>query len=74
MAASADKHDHGHDHGAVRFALLVAAVFVVTIVLGLLVLGPMEPGGSRTVLRLERPGVPMQPQLPDPSKLIPQVV
>jgi hypothetical protein len=74
MAASADNRDHGHDRATLRFALLVAAVFIVTVVLGLLVLGPMDPGGSRTVLRLERPGVPMQPQLPEPSKLIPQVV
>jgi hypothetical protein len=70
MAASADKHDQG----TLKFALLVAAVFVVTVVLGLLILGPMEPGDSRTVLRLEQPFAPMEPQLPNPSKLIPQVV
>ena len=65
---------HKHESSALGFALLVGLVFVATVLLGLLILGPMDPGGSRTVLRLERPGVPMQPQLPDPSKLIPQVV
>lgn len=54
----------------VWFAIVVALVFIVTMIGAALILGP--PGKERE-LRLDHPSVPSQPHLPEPPRLPRQV-
>ena len=53
---------------------ILLALALAVVLLGLLILGPMETGQPRNALRLERPSLPVEPHMPDPSRLVPQVV
>jgi hypothetical protein len=54
------------DGSAIWFAILVGVVFLVTVLVGALVLGPERSSEGRGELRIDRPYLPLEPKLPDP--------
>jgi hypothetical protein len=54
------------DGGTIWFALLVGLVFLVTVLIGALIIGPDRSSEGRGELRIDRPILPTAPKLPDP--------
>jgi hypothetical protein len=48
----------------VWFAVVVGLVFLITILIGALVLGPVRSSEGRGEIRIDRPILPMEPRLP----------
>ena len=55
--------ENGH-RSSIWFALVVGLVFLVTILIGAIVLGPERTSQGRGELRIDRPILPMEPKLP----------
>lgn len=60
--------------GAIWLVVVLGLVLVTVILVGALILGPDRSSESRGALRLERPMLPLQPKLPNPSGMRRQVV
>ena len=55
--------ENGH-RSTIWFALVVGLVFLITVLIGAIVLGPERTSQGRGELRIDRPILPMEPRLP----------
>jgi len=56
--------ENGHRSSTIWFAVLVGMVFLITVLIGAIVLGPERASEGRGELRIDRPVLPMEPRLP----------
>jgi hypothetical protein len=59
MAANGNRQD-----STIWFAVVVGMVFLITILIGAIVLGPVKSSEGRGELRLDRQILPLEPRLP----------
>jgi hypothetical protein len=62
MAPSENK-----DGTAIWFAIVVGLVILATILIGAVIIGPDRSSEGRGELRIDRPTLPLEPKLPDPT-------
>ncbi|HET9160040.1 MAG TPA: hypothetical protein VFN88_05465 [Caulobacteraceae bacterium] len=55
------------DGTAIWFGIVVGLVILVTVLIGALIIGPQRSSEGRGEIRIDRPTIPMEPKLPDPT-------